>query len=135
MCLVTILFWGHPIFLFKYILKIGLAGKAEIITDLDQALVGIGQKAFRFFQLASHDKAADLKPKFFFKMAGEIGTAPSDVLRHICDLDRFIDVVGDILDAVEYFPGHPLWDFILRYPFRKIYEHGILQIRDMDNAL
>lgn len=135
MCLVTILFWGHAIFLFKYILKIGLAGKAEIITDLDQALIGIGQKTFCFFQLASHDKAADLKPKFFFKMAGEIGTAPSDVLRHICDLDRFIDVVGDILDTVEYFPGHPLWDLILRYPFRKIYEHRILQIRDMDNAL
>lgn len=112
MCLVTILFWGHPIFLFKYILKIRLAGKAEIITDLDQAFIRIGQKTFGFFQFASHDEAANLKSKFLFKMPGEIGAASPDVLCHICDLDRFVDVVGDILDAVEYFLGHPLREFI-----------------------
>ena len=111
-CIITVLLRSHSVFLLKHVLEVGLAGKAEVITDLDQALIGIGQKAFRFSQLASHEKAADLKTKFFFKTARKIGTAPSDVLRNICDLDRFIDVVGDILDTVEYFPGHPLRDLI-----------------------
>lgn len=110
MCLVAVLLWGNAVFLFKYILKIRLAGKAQIIADFNQAFIGMGQKAFRLFQFASHNKAADIKSQFLFKTPGEVGTASPDMLRYICDLDWFIDMVGNILDTVKYFPRHSLWN-------------------------
>ena len=59
----------NSIFLLEHVIKIGLAGEAEVGADFAEGLVGIAQKAFRFLQLASHDKAADIKAKLRLKTA------------------------------------------------------------------
>ena len=47
--LFTVLQWCYTVLLLKHILKIGLAGEAEKVTDFNQAFVAVGQKAFRLF--------------------------------------------------------------------------------------
>lgn len=109
------------VFLFKYILKIGLAGEAEICADLTQCFIRIGEKALRFFQTAPHDKITYVKPEFLFKFICQIGAAPADVFCHVSHLNRFIDMVGDKLDALEDFRGHSLGNLGLGYSLRKVY--------------
>lgn len=53
--LFPILHWSNVVFLFKHILKIGLAGKAKIVGNFGEALVAVGEQAFCFFQLTSGD--------------------------------------------------------------------------------
>ena len=47
--LFTVLQWCYTVLLLKHILKIGLAGEAEKVTDFNQAFVAVGQKAFSLF--------------------------------------------------------------------------------------
>ena len=57
------------IFLFKHVLKIRLAGKAEVAADLTDGFVRVGQQGFCLFQFAAHDKTVHIKSQFFFKTA------------------------------------------------------------------
>ena len=129
------MFWCHAVFLFKHILKIGLAGEAKITADITEAFARVGQQALCFFEFTAHDKAADIKAQLFLKPSSEVGAAFSNICSHIADLDRFVGVACDILDAVKYLLRHSLRDFILRDPLCKIYEHGIFQTGDIGYAL
>lgn len=48
-CLLTVLQWCYTVLFLKHILKIGLAGEAEKVTDFNQAFIAVGQKAFSLF--------------------------------------------------------------------------------------
>lgn len=91
------------IFFLEYILKICLAGKAEVAADLTQRFIGVGQQALCFFQLAAHDKAADIKPQFFFEAARDIGTALPDKVRHVVYPQWLVGALGDELHTVKHF--------------------------------
>lgn len=54
------------IFFLKYILEIGLGGKAQIFADLTDGFLRVSEQAFSFLQLSAHDKITQVKSQFFF---------------------------------------------------------------------
>ena len=84
------------VLLFEYILKIGLAGEAEIAADLSQAFFAVGEQAFGFLQLAPHDVSPHLDAQLTFEMFHHIRGAPACVGCRVLHGDRFVCMIPDI---------------------------------------
>jgi len=101
--MIAVLGRRHPIFFLKYILKISLTGKAQVVADFIQAFIGKGQEAFGFFQLTAHNKTADIKSQLFLKFFEQPGTASSDMVYHIIYLNRLVGMKFDVLYRIKHF--------------------------------
>ncbi len=66
----TVFLGRDPVLSFKDILKIALAGKAQILADFTDGLVRVVQETPGFFQLASHDIVADMKARLPLEFPG-----------------------------------------------------------------
>ena len=117
--------------LFEYILKIGLAGKAEIAADFSQAFFAVGQQAFGFLQLAPHNVSAHPDAELTFEMFHHIRGTAACMSCRVLHGDRLICVVPDI--------GHTLIDIrgdTFRYTgitgtLTEIQKHHILKLIDL----
>lgn len=117
--------------LFEYILKIGLAGEAEIAADLSQAFFAVGEQAFGFLQLAPHDVSPHLDAQLTFEMFHHIRGAPACVGCRVLHGDRFVCMIPDI--------GHACVDVrrnAIRYtgitgPLAEIQKHHVLKLVDL----
>ena len=117
--------------LFEYILKIGLAGKAEIAADFSQTFFAVGQKTFCFFQLAAHNVSAHPDAEFTFKVFHHIrGTAPC-MSGGSFYRDRLICVVPDIGHTLIDIRGDTFRDTCFSGTLTEIQKHDILELIDV----
>lgn len=120
----TVFLGRDPVLSFKDILKIALAGKAQVLADFTDGLVRVVQETPGFFQLAAHDIAADIKAQLPLEFLGQGGPLHVQLAGDHLGGDALVYMVGDVLEAVKDFPGHSLRDPGLRHSSRKV-EQGV----------
>ncbi len=70
-----------------------LTGKAEVIADGAQGLIGVLQEPAAFLQLASENKGRKGEAQFFFKIGGKVGAAKAYIVSHIAGGNVLVGVL------------------------------------------
>ena len=109
---VPILKRRHAEFFLEDVLKIPLAGVAEVAADFRQAFIAEQQEAFGFLQLAAADKSARRDAEFFSELLGDKGRAAVGGVRHILYADGAVHMAADIAHGGKDVGGEPLGNFV-----------------------
>ena len=67
---------------FKGIVKMALAGEAQIAADFPDGFPGIAQQDFGLLQLGAYDEGTEIESQFLFEFMGQVGAAEAGMLRH-----------------------------------------------------
>ena len=104
-----------------------LAGEAKVIADLNQRLVCIAKQSLCLPEAALRDVSTDAHVQLLLEFLEQVGTAFAGLLHHICDLDGFVDVGGNVLHAGIDFLRNPIRQLLLGHPSCKVQGHIILK--------